>query len=46
MNQYISLALDKYDAIVENFQLLDIEFPATFSGAISETQVRLRRQKH
>eukprot|EP01016_Furgasonia_blochmanni_P032595 TRINITY_DN335_c0_g1_i9.p1 TRINITY_DN335_c0_g1~~TRINITY_DN335_c0_g1_i9.p1 ORF type:complete len:258 (-),score=49.83 TRINITY_DN335_c0_g1_i9:62-835(-) len=34
----LSSALDKYHANIENIQLLDIEFPREFDGAISDTQ--------
>lgn len=35
----ITNALSYYHANVQNFQLLDVEFPSSFSNAISETQV-------
>ncbi len=40
LQQNITIALSNYHANVQNFQLLDVEFPSSFSNAISETQVR------
>lgn len=43
MRADITAALDKYEAIVENFQLLDIYFPDAFSSSLSETQNEILR---
>lgn len=36
---FLQASLINYHATVTNFQLLDVEFPTTFSSAISDTQV-------
>ena len=41
MRRDITLALDSYGAMVQNFQLLDINFPAAFTSAISNTEVKI-----
>ena len=36
---YLEDSLINYHATITNFQLLDVEFPSSFSSAISDTQV-------